>query len=407
MFINLKKHILLLLFTLISFSNFSQYQFEKLNLRMHKFVKENELAGIQTLIIKDDKIINFDTYGYSNIKENKKLQSNSIFRIASMTKCVVSVGLMKLYDKGLFSLEDPIEKFLPEFKNMHVFINKNTFIKAQNSIRIIDILRHTTGIGKTSPYLNEKLEELKKIPSIDLQMEINRLSKIPLSNEPGTVWRYSPATNIAGLLIEKISGKSLDIFLKDEIFDPLGMKDTFFQVPKDKIDRFTTGYTINDQQKLIEIDNPLNSTYTKRVTFFIASGGLVSSILDYSNFCKMLLNNGEYNGIKILQKNTVKLMTTNQLNGIKNAKENDNNPKPNNSLGFGLGFNVLTDISKYPIAGNEGSYGWHGSWGSYFKIDPKENLIMILMTQMKPWKYYNKEIFESLVYDAIKTPVNQ
>jgi len=402
MLINLKKNILFLFCALISFSTFGQYQFDKLNLRMHKFVKENELAGIQTLIIKDNKIINFDTYGYSNIKENKKLNSSSIFRIASMTKCIVSVGLMKLYDRGLFDLQDPIDKFLPEFKKMYVFVNKNNFTKAEKPIRVIDILRHTTGIGKTSPYLKEKLEELKKNPSIDLQMEINRLSKIPLSNEPGTVWRYSPATNICGLLIEKISGKSLDEFLKDEIFDPLEMKDTFFQVPKDKIDRFTTGYMIDNEQKLIELDNPLKSSYTKRVTFFIASGGLVSTILDYSNFCKMLLNNGEYNGIKILKKNTVLLMTTNQLNGIKNAKENDNNPKPNNSLGFGLGFNILTDIGKYPISGNEGSYGWHGNWGSYFKIDPKENLIMILMTQIKPWKYYNKEIFESLVYEAIK-----
>jgi len=368
---------------------------------MHKFVDDKDLAGVQTLVIKDNKVLNFDTYGYSNIREQKPLTKNSIFRIASMTKCIVSVAFMKLYDQGHFNLEDPINKYIPEFCNTLVDDGKGNYVKVSNPIRIVDLLRHTSGYGKSNPFLTAKFNHLKSYKSADLKTEVKRMSEIPLSSEPGTEWRYGPSVNICGYLIELISGKKLDKFLKDEIFDPLNMKDTFFEIPASKFDRFTTLYIKDKENNIIELDHPNDSSFTKEVTFFNAAGLLASTIKDFSQFCKMLLNKGELNGVQILKPETVSLMTEDRLNRIPNAKPSNANHKPNTSVGFGLGFNVITDIQKYPIEGSLGSYGWHGSTGTYFKIDPKENLILIFMTQMKGFEYSQKEIFESMVYKAV------
>jgi len=391
----------ILLILTFSTSLLAQGKFDSLNMRMHKFVDDKDLAGVQTLVIKDNKVLNFDTYGYSNIREQKPLTKNSIFRIASMTKCIVSVAFMKLYDQGHFNLEDPINKYIPEFCNTLVDDGKGNYVKVSNPIRIVDLLRHTSGYGKSNPFLTAKFNHLKSFKSADLKTEVKRMSEIPLSSEPGTEWRYGPSVNICGYLIELISGKKLDKFLKDEIFDPLNMKDTFFEIPASKFDRFTTLYIKDKENNIIELDHPNDSSFTKEVTFFNAAGLLASTIKDFSQFCKMLLNKGELNGVQILKPETVSLMTEDRLNRIPNAKPSNANHKPNTSVGFGLGFNVITDIQKYPIEGSLGSYGWHGSTGTYFKIDPKENLILIFMTQMKGFEYSQKEIFESMVYKAV------
>jgi len=391
----------ILLILTFSTSLLAQDKFDNLNMRMHKFVDDKDLAGVQTLVIKDNKILNFDTYGYSNIKEQKPLTKNSIFRIASMTKCIVSVAFMKLYDQGHFNLEDPINKYIPEFSNTLVDDGKGNYAEVSKPIRIVDLLRHTSGYGKSNPLITSKFNHLKSFKSVDLKTEVERMSKIPLSSEPGTEWRYSPSVNICGYLIELISEKKLDEFLKDEIFDPLNMTDTFFEIPESKFDRFTTLYIKDKENNIVEFDHPNDSSFTKEVTFFNAAGLMASTIKDFSQFCEMMLNKGELNGVQILKPKTVLLMTEDRLNGIPNAKPSNANHKPNASVGFGLGFNVITDIQKYPIEGSLGSYGWHGSNGTYFKIDPKENLMLIFMTQMKGFEYSQKEIFESMVYKAV------
>ena len=379
----------------------AQYNFENLELRMRQFVAEKELVGFQTMIIKEEKVVHYDNYGFSDIEQEKPLQDNSIFRIASITKCIVAVGIMKLYDKGYFNLEDPIGQYILEYKNPMVYQPDGSLRPASNPIRIIDILRHTTGIGKFYPFLREQYNELKSNPSYDLKTEIMRMSKIPLAADPGTQWVYSPSVSLGAYLVEKLTGSKIEDYLKAEIFDPLQMEDTFFEIPKEKFDRFTTGYLVNKNGGYTVIDHPSNSLYTQKVTFCNPAGGLASTIKDLSNFCLMLLNNGTYNCQRILEKQTVQLMIQDQLKGIKNGRPSDDIHKPNDAIGFGLTFNVIKNIDAYPYPGSQGSYGWHGSWGPYFKIDPKENLVMILMTQMKGWNHSRKEIFEKQVYNAI------
>jgi CubicO group peptidase (beta-lactamase class C family) len=379
----------------------AQYNFENLELRMRQFIADKELTAFQTMIIQQGEVIHYDSHGFADVAEGKPLQDNSIFRIASITKCIVAVGIMKLYDQGYFKLEDPIGQYIPEYKNPMVYQPDGSLRPASKPIRIIDVLRHTTGIGKFYPLLREQYNELKTNPSYDLKTEIMRMSKIPLAADPGTQWIYSPSVSLGAYLVEKLTGTKIEDYLKAEIFDPLQMEDTFFEIPKEKHDRFTTGYLRNKKGGYTLIDHPSNSLYTQKVTFCNPAGGLASTIKDFSKFCLMLLNNGTYKGQKILEKQTVQLMTQDQLKGIKNARPSDDIHKPNDAIGFGFTFNVIKNIDAYPYPGSQGSYGWHGSWGPYFKIDPKENLVMILMTQMKGWDHSRKEIFEKQVYNAI------
>jgi CubicO group peptidase (beta-lactamase class C family) len=388
-------------FSFFALLTYAQYNFDQLEKRMRKFVEDKELIGFQTMVIKKGKVIHYDMFGYDNIEEKKPIEKNSIFRIASITKCIVAVGLMKLYEKGYFELEDPIGSYILEYKNPMVYQADGTLKPAKNPIRVIDVLRHTTGIGKTHPALRKQFDLLKSNSSYDLETEVKRMSEIPLAKEPGTFWIYGPSVSIGAYLIEKLTGIKIDEFLKEEIFHPLQMQDTFFQIPKEKQDRFTTGYFLDKAGGYSLLDHPKNSLYTQKVTFCNPSGGLASTIEDLSKFCMMLLNRGTYKGQKILEKHTVDLMTKDQLNGIRNGKPNVDNHKPNEAIGFGMTFSVIKNIAAYPFPGSQGSYGWHGSWGPYFRIDPKENLVMILMTQMKGWDYSRKEIFEKHVYNAV------
>ena len=393
------RYFYIFIFSTLSISG--QYNFDNLEKRMRQFIAEKELVGFQSIIIKEGEEIHYDNYGFADLEQKKPIQDNSIFRIASITKCIVAVGIMKLYDQGYFKLYDPIGQYIPEYKNPMVFQPDGSLKPASNPIRIIDVLRHTTGIGKFYPFLREQYNELKRNPSYDLKMEIMRMSKIPLAADPGTQWIYSPSVSLGAYLVEKLTGTKIDDYLKSEIFDPLQMEDTFFEIPKEKYDRFTTGYLLNKKGGYSVIDHPSNSPYTQKVTFCNPAGGLASTIKDFSKFCLMLLNNGTYKGQKILEKQTVKLMIQDQLEGIKNGRPSNDIHKPNDAIGFGFTFNVIRNIDAYPYPGSQGSYGWHGSWGPYFKIDPKENLVMILMTQMKGWNHSRKEIFEKQVYNAI------
>ena len=391
----------LFLFTFFSLSLAAQYNFETLDQRMRQLVSDGELIGFQTLIIKEGKIIHSDLYGHDNLQEGKLLQQNSIYRIASMTKCIVAVAIMKLYEKGYFDLEDPIGRYIPEYSNPMVYQADGTLKPASNPIRVIDVLRHTTGIGKTYPALRKQFDVLKSNRSFDLETEVKRMSEIPLAAEPGTSWIYGPSVSIGAYLIEQLTGQKIDAFLKKEIFDPLNMQDTFFEIPKEKQHRFTSGYFLERPGHHSLIDHPTSSPYTHNVTFCNPSGGLASTMQDFSVFCRMLLNNGTYKGTTILKPQTVALMTSDQLKHIKNAKPSNDNHKPNDAIGFGFTFNVIKNIEAYPFPGSQGSYGWFGSWGPYFRIDPKQDMIMILMTQMKGWHYSRREIFENHVYNAI------
>ena len=411
--INIKPHILLLknslyklqivflLFTSIFLNAQSNFEISSpesqgfsseklilLNQAMHSYVDNNELSAIQTAIVKNGKLIHFNSYGSSDISENNALKSDDIFRIASMTKPIVSLALMKLYEEGKFKLNDPVYKYIPEFKNLTVKKRKKTK-PVKNHVKVIDLLRHSAGLNFKGP------EDYRKVINMNLEEYTKDAAKTPLKFEPGTTWWYSSSTDICGYLIEVLSGQKLDVFLKKNIFDPLKMDDTSFELPKNKIDRLTTLYVVGENKELVSFDNKSNSPFKDKVILLNGSGGLLSTTEDYLKFSVMLLNNGFSNGEQIIKKSTLDLMKEDHSLGLKYKKLVFGKKK-----GFGLGFEVVKeDETKF---GSKGTFGWGGMFGTYFRVDPKENMVYIYMTQsFETYKLKLADKFRGLVYDSI------
>ena len=367
---------------------FSSEKLMLLNEAMHSFVDNNDLSAIQTAIIRNGKLIHFDSYGNSDISEKDPLESDDIFRIASMTKPIVSIGLMMLYEEGKFQLDDPVYKYIPEFKNLTVKKRKKTK-PVKNHVKIIDLLRHSAGLNFKGP------EDYRKVINMNLEEYTKDAVKTPLKFEPGTTWWYSSSTDICGYLIEVLSGQKLDVYLKNKIFDPLKMDDTSFNLPKKKIDRLTTLYVVGENKELVSFDNKSNSPFKDKVILLNGSGGLLSTTEDYLKFSVMLLNNGSSNGKQIIKKNTLDLMKEDHSLGLKYKKLVFGKKK-----GFGLGFEVVKeDDTKF---GSKGTFGWGGMFGTYFRVDPKENMVYIYMTQsFETYRLKLADKFRGLVYESI------
>tara|TARA_B100000780_G_scaffold236143_1_gene176912 strand:- start:4808 stop:6028 length:1221 start_codon:yes stop_codon:yes gene_type:complete len=359
-----------------------------LNDAMHSFVDNNDLSAIQTAIVKNGKLIHFDSYGSSDISENTQLESDDIFRIASMTKPIVSVALMMLHEEGKFKLDDPVYKYIPEFKNLTVQKRKK-IRPVKNHVKIIDLLRHSAGLNFKGP------DDYRKTMNLTLEEYTKEAVKSPLKFEPGTTWWYSYATDICGYLIEVLSDEKLDDFLKNRIFDPLEMNDTFFELPAKKLDRLTTLYVVDENKQLVSFDNKSNTPFKDKVILLNGSGGLLSTTEDYLKFSVMLLNNGIYNDNKLIGKETLDLMKLDHSNGLKYKKLAFGKKK-----GFGLGFEVVKENdTKF---GSKGTFGWGGMFGTYFRVDPKENMVIIYMTQsFETYKLKLADKFRTLVYDSI------
>jgi CubicO group peptidase (beta-lactamase class C family) len=367
---------------------FSSEKLTLLNQAMHSYVDDNELSAIQTAIVKNGKLIHFDSYGSSDISENDPLEEDDIFRIASMTKPIVSIGLMMLYEEGKFNLNDPVYKYIPEFKNLT--IKKRKKVKpVKNHVKIIDLLRHSAGLNFKGP------EDYRKVISMNLEEYTKESVKEPLRFEPGTTWWYSSSTDICGYLIEILSGQKLDVYLKDKIFDPLKMDDTSFELPKNKLDRLTTLYVVGEKKELVSFDNKSNSPFKDKVTLLNGSGGLLSTNKDYLKFSVMLLNNGSIGSEQILKKSTLDLMKQDHSLGLKYKKLVFGKKK-----GFGLGFEVVKEEdTKF---GSKGTFGWGGMFGTYFRADPKQNMVYIYMTQsFETYRLKLADKFRAMVYESI------
>ena len=359
-----------------------------LNDAMHKFVDNNDISAIQTAIVKNGKLIHFDSYGNSDISDQDSLENDDIFRIASMTKPIVSVALMMLHEEGKFKLNDPVYKYIPEFKNLTVKKRKKTK-PVKNHVKVVDLLRHSAGLNFRGP------EDYRKTINLTLEEYTKEAVKDPLKFEPGTTWWYSYATDICGYLIEVLSGEKLDDFLKNRIFDPLEMNDTFFELPAKKLDRLTTLYVVGDNKELVSFDSKANTPFKDKVILLNGSGGLLSTTEDYLKFSVMLLNNGSYKGQQLLNKETLDLMKFDHSQGLKYKKLAFGKKK-----GFGLGFEVVKeDGTKF---GSKGTFGWGGMFGTYFRVDPKQNMIMIYMTQsFETYKLKIADIFRAHVYESL------
>ena len=388
-----------------------------------KYIQNGKLAGIQTLIARRGKVIHFESSGLRDVENNKKIEKDTIFRIYSMTKPITSVALMQLFEKGLFQLADPVSKFLPEFKNPKVFISGSYphFMTrpADREISIRDLLTHTAGLTYGFHYRTNIDHAYRKVwsgprgdntdfsfPPLNLENFSQSIASLPLEFSPGDKWNYSVATDICGRLVEVLSGLTLDVYFSKHIFKPLKMKDTGFFIPKNKINRFASCYERTPKEYLKLQDTGDNkSGYSSSPLHLSGGGGLVSTTQDYYNFCQMLLNGGTFEDKRILSRKTIELMTSNHLpenqDMVTMGSEGSFSEIRYKGVGFGLGFGVNIDLADTQNSGSVGSYNWGGAASTFFWIDPEEELICILMTQLMPSGYYPIRMqMQSMVYSA-------
>ena len=358
----------------------------------------------------------------ADIESSKPLGDDSIFRIYSMTKPITSIALMQLYEQGKFLLEDPVEKFLPSFKDPVVLLGgsllKPETRPAQTVMTIRDLLTHTSGLtygfhfqnNLDQMYRDQKLggplTEKQGRANVSLEEGIDRLGGLPLLFDPGTAWNYSMSTDVCGRLIEVIGGCSLDEYLEENIFKPLGMEDTGFFVTEDKVDRFTSNYILGSDRSLERIDPAEDSPYLKERLFLSGGGGLISTTDDYQKFVNMLLNAGAFGEEQIIGRRTLELMTMNHLPLGKLLNEVGQSTFSETALtgmGFGLGFSVLMDPAANAGLGTIGEFAWGGAASTRFWVDPVEKVSCIFMTQFMPSSYYpiRRELTTS-VYQAMK-----
>lgn len=379
----------------------SSERLERMDAVMFDFVEQGLLSGIEMAIMRKGQLVHHSTFGHRDIASSTELERDDLWRIYSMSKPIVSVGLMMLFEEGKFQLRDPLHKYIPAFKDMKVHVGKGKVEPAKNDIRIVDILRHTSGLGYgwSGGYVDTLYYTVGARQLNNNKEFVEALATIPLYQEPGTGWQYSLSTDVCGYLIEVLSGMPLDEYLSTKIFEPLRMPNTFFEVPDNKDARLVTNYTYKEN-KLIPIDHPSTSKYTKEVTMFSGGGGLVSNVSDYLNFSQMLLNGGTLNGNRLLSPKTIALMTMDHAASIPYARGPLVLPARGN--GFGLGFSMVTDVASSGMTGSKGMYGWGGAAGTVFRIDPEEELIYIMMIQLMPNNHLPaRERFQTMVYQAI------
>lgn len=387
---------------------FSAQRLRRIDKVMQSYVDQNKLAGVVALVTSHGHLAYSERFGMMDLEAAKPMQFDTIFRIYSMTKPITSLALMLLFEQGLLQLTDPVMKFLPEFEGVQVRENDGKLVDPKRPITVLDLLRHTAGLSyggykDSEDPVDEHYDGADLFnPELSLEEMIRRVADLPLIRHPGEAWHYSVATDVIGRLVEVISGRSIAEFFDQRILTPLGMEDTAFLVPQEKMDRFATLYGRTDSQALQPLDVAVAGNYVNP-RLHLGGQGLVSTAEDYLRFAQLMLNKGDWHGSRLLERETVELMTTNHLspaqmpisyNGIVDS------PVP--GIGFGLGFNVLMDPGQAGVYGTQGDYGWGGYAETYFWINPREHLIAILMAQLMPsLSYPIRNEFRTLVYQAL------
>ena len=382
---------------------------------MHQWVDSGRLAGMVTVVMRKGELAFAETAGKADIERNKPMRPDTIFRIYSMTKPLTSTAIMMLYEEGRFQLDDPISKFIPAFANPRVYAGgsrgKIDSIPAEREINFRDLLTHTSGL--TYGFMESNPVDAlyrSKTNGVDFQTGdtslkdiVERLGTFPLIAQPGKAWNYSVATDVLGYLVEVISGQPFQTYLKEKVLKPLGMVDTDFHVPADKHERFAANYQAGPGGKLELIDDPGKSRYLAPRKVNSGGGGLVSTASDYLRFCRFMLNKGELDGVRLLGRKTVELMTTNHLKG---DMADMGMPRFSEStyygIGFGLGFSVTIDPAQAHILGSPGEYAWGGAASTAFWCDPAEDMAVVLLTQLMPSSTYPiRRELRVLTYQAI------
>jgi CubicO group peptidase (beta-lactamase class C family) len=370
----------------------STERLERISKTVQQSIDDKRIAGAVTLVARHGHVVWFKAQGMSDREAGKPMRPDSIFRICSMSKPITSTAVMMLYEEGKFLLDDPISKYLPEFKDPKVLVKPangpSYTIPATREITIRDLLRHTSGLTYN---WNEKLGPLYEKANVAAGLmpydgtigdNVKRLAPLPLLFNPGERFEYSLSVDVLGRLVEVVSGKPFDEFLRTRIFEPLGMKDTSFFPPDNKLDRLTTAYTYYDGKGLNRFpDTPITEgTFSYSADYpskgpkklFSGGAGLTSTAEDYARFCQMMLNGGKWGNTRLLSRKTVELMTHDQLGKIGPEQA------------FGLGFGVAGVKTPLEELGTPGSYNWGGFFFTGFSVDPKEELIIVFMGQLHP-----------------------
>ncbi len=359
-------------------------------------IKEGRIPGAVSYIMRKGKVVHEATMGYSSLDDKKPIRQDQIVHLMSMTKPIVTTAFMMLYEEGHFALTDPVSKYLPQFKNLKVAKDVTTGIKgetvpANKEITIFNVLTHTAGfshgLGGTT-LDNETAKALYFEPQKDIESRVNTLIGLPMIGQPGEQWSYSASPDVLSLLIEHFSGMTTAEFLQQRIFDPLGMKDTGYNLTAKNKDRMMPVHNVDEQGKLVKSANQLP---VEGNTVFGGTHGLFSTASDYMSFCQMLLNKGKWNGKQYLSPKTIEIMTQNQVGDLYQAP----------GQGFGLGFGITTNVADSKALGSVGQYYWSGAYSTFFFIDPKEELVAILLTQLQPYNNYYGEKLRQYTYQAI------
>jgi CubicO group peptidase (beta-lactamase class C family) len=379
---------------------------------LRSYVDRGWMNGAVALIVRNGKVVYYKSFGYDDLDTRKPLSKEGIFRIASQTKAITSVAVMMLYEEGKFLLDDPISKYIPEFKKPNVLDKFNekdssyTTVPAKREITIRDLLTHTSGIGyaqigskeANAIYFKNGITSGIGLDDRLLGDAMRKLGGLPLMHQPGEKWTYGLNVDLLGYLVEVVSGMPLNEFFKKRIFDPLGMHDTFFYLPTEKQSRLVSIYQFDSTGKLMRspdkffYNGDVDVNYPKaKGTYFSGGGGLSSPIMDYAVFLQMLLNEGVYNGKRILSRNSVRMMTMNQIGDL--------------GLGpykFGLGFEITTERASALLPLQMGSFGWGGAFSTSYWADPKEKIVGLIYKQI--WDDQHGDLadkFKVLVYQAI------
>ncbi len=378
---------------------------------MKEQVDKGILPGAVTFVARRGTIVHYETHGFLDAQKTKPMTRDALFRLASMTKPIVTVAAMMLVEQGSIKLNDPISTWLPELKEMKVETQKSDTdgkvttedVPANRPITVQDLMRHTAGFvyagGTKSPRIKEMYENANiEARDVDITSDemLKRLGQIPLAHQPGTFWEYSIAVDVLGLLLERSTKKPLDQLLREMLLEPLGMKDTAFWAPKEKVGRLADALDSDPQKATLNksyrvLENPAGKSYFK------GGAGLVGTTEDYLKFAQMVVNSGEYQGRHYLSKKTVEFMLSDHTVGMGGSTIATTGP----GYGFGLGFGVRLYEGFAWVPGSKGDAMWAGAWGTSFWIDPKEGLVGILMAQSPSNRFHTRMLYKNLVYGAM------
>ena len=359
---------------------------------LSRFVDSGEIAGCSARIMRNDEVLFEESFGYADIESKLKMSADTIFPIASMSKVITVAGIMQLYEQGLFKLWDPVSKYLPGFRNPKIAKEKPDgsyeLVDAKGEVTMRQLFTMTSGVpyGWADTAAGRiRIEKEKEWMSNPLSFPgtvgyVNLVGQLPLAFEPGERWMYGFSIDVLGAVIEVLTGKSLGEYLKENVFDPLGMTDTGFFVPADKLDRIATLYSINEGMKPSDRGAP-----TSKPEFESGGGGMFSTVRDYSRFAQMLLHGGTLDGVRILGRKTIDLISTDHLTPEQRRSDNWDTQR---GYGYGLGVRVMTNPELAGINGSVGEWGWDGAFGNWFCVDPKENLTCVYLTTNRPGEHY-------------------